>query len=141
MEKQKEFTEAQISILLWLKALDDFKEGSCKDKTFTEKYNEFEEVDAIGFTSKEYMDTVDFWVGCGILKDEEVGYSISEKGKELFKKLDEMQGMEDEVIRKKLNNIKNITEMMYATKEFIKGHYPEIIKILLDVVHVALKHL
>lgn len=125
MEKQQDFTEAQVSILLWLKALDDFESSACK--TFNEKYNAFEEVDGTGYTGTEYMELVDFWAGRGILKEEEKGYSLTETGKKLFKKLDEMEGRSDEEVRKKLNDIRNVKEKMDEIKEFIKDHLPEIL--------------
>ena len=43
---EKQLTEKNIAVLLWLKALHDFKEADFADSTFQEKLNAFESCNA-----------------------------------------------------------------------------------------------
>ena len=49
---EKQLTEKNIAVLLWLKALHDFKEEDFANSTFQEKLNAFESVEDIGISRR-----------------------------------------------------------------------------------------
>ena len=55
MGVQQALTTEQVSILLWLKAIDDFKGEGYETATFNEKYDAFEAVEDTGFTMESLM--------------------------------------------------------------------------------------
>lgn len=113
MEKQKdELMEKRISVLLWLKALNDFKGEGYEDSTFHEKYEAFDEVEETEeFSSGEYEDGVSFWIAKGIIVQDDITdeLSVSEQGEKLFGLINSKSDKEaSRIIMKQLSNKKKI---------------------------------
>ena len=71
MGVQQALTTEQVSILLWLKTIDDFKGEGYETATFNEKYDAFEAVEDTGFTREEYDSYVGFWKRNGIIDEDQ----------------------------------------------------------------------
>ena len=69
MNKTQTLTAEQVSILLWLKALDDFKGEGFENSSFDEKYQAFEAVEDTGFSREEYNNYVDFWINNKVIEE------------------------------------------------------------------------
>ena len=141
MGVQQALTTEQVSILLWLKAIDDFKGEGYETATFNEKYDAFEAVEDTGFTREEYDSYVGFWKRNGIIDEDKhtQEYSISKKGKKLFKQLDEMKESSDKEIADTLNNLSKASDLS-AIHTFVKNHPQEILLIIslaLQVVQIV----
>ncbi len=83
-----EFSNEQIATLIWLKILDEFKEGKYNKSTFAEKYLALV-LDEPDLKECNFEENVKFWVKKGLLKkveyNEEDSIELTEKGKALFK--------------------------------------------------------
>ena len=86
MGTQQALTTEQVSVLLWLKALNDFKGEGFENSSFDEKYQAFEAVEDIGFTWEEYESYVDFWIKNKVIKESSKTHelSITKQGQKLF---------------------------------------------------------
>lgn len=86
MGTQQQLTTEQVSILLWLKALNDFKGEEFENSSFNDKYDAFEAVESAGFSREEYDKHVDFWIKNKVIKEKSKTQelSISKKGQKLF---------------------------------------------------------
>lgn len=86
MNKTQTLTAEQVSILLWLKALDDFKGEGFENSSFDEKYQAFEAVEDTGFSREEYNNYVDFWINNKVIEvnSETQELSITKQGQKLF---------------------------------------------------------
>lgn len=104
-----ELAEKRISVLLWLKALNDFKGEGYEDSTFGEKYVAFENVEDTGIEVDEFVACVDFWIKNKVLKrNRRTGkLSITRRGKKLFKSIDNNGIQSDEEVRAILEMSKN----------------------------------
>ncbi len=81
------FSKEQTATLIWLKILDNFKEGKYKNSSFAEKYLALA-LDEPDLKKYNFQENVDFWIGKGLFKEVKYNnqYSIelTEKGKTLF---------------------------------------------------------
>lgn len=128
MGTQQQLTEDQITVLIWLKALDDFKEGSFAKSEFSEKYRAFEAVEDTGYSREEFESSVEFWVKNNVLEEnEDEELSISKQGKKLFKLLEDEQNAK--IISDFLNSNPNGIDIE-EIKEWVKANYPNIIAAL-----------
>ena len=123
MGVQQALTTEQVSILLWLKTIDDFKGEGYETATFNEKYDAFEAVEDTGFTREEYDSYVGFWKRNGIIDEDKhtQEYSISKKGKKLFKQLDEMKESSDKEIEQLIKS-KRFVCNTYICKKSLTGN-------------------
>lgn len=129
----------QVSVLLWLKALNDFKGEGYEDSTFNEKYEAFENVEDTGISREMYDACVDFWIAKNILKRDNITEElfITEQGKNLFAFIDS-KGAESS------NEVKDI--ICYTSKkptpinkiiEIIKKHPQETLMIISGALQAA----
>lgn len=90
MGTQQALTTEQVSILLWLKALDDFKGEGFENSSFDEKYHAFEAVEDTGFSREEYDNHVEFWINNKVIEvnSETQELSITKQGQKLFELID-----------------------------------------------------
>lgn len=81
------FSKEQTATLIWLKILDNFKEGKYKNSSFAEKYLALA-LDEPDLKKYNFQENVDFWIGKGLFKEVKYNnqYSIelTEQGKMLF---------------------------------------------------------
>lgn len=132
----------QISVLLWLKVLDEFKGEGFENATFDEKFNAFEAVEDTGFSREDYDRHVEFWKNNGIIKESKKGheYSISKKGQKLFKQIDEMQGSIDSEVADTVQKLLKANDL-FLIHEFVKTHQQEtlmVIGLALQVVQIVI---
>lgn len=126
MTTQQQLTPEQSSVLLWLKVLDEFKGEGFENATFDEKYDAFESVEDTGISRETYNKCVKFWINNGVIKESVFTheYSISKKGHELFKHLDELQNSTDSAVSTTVNELLK-ANTLYSIYEFIKKHPQE----------------
>ena len=131
MGVQQALTTEQVSILLWLKTIDDFKGEGYETATFNEKYDAFEAVEDTGFTREEYDKCVKFWINNGVIKESVFThkYSISKNGYELFKHLDELQDSTDSAVSDTVNELLKANTLC-SIHEFIKKHPQETLMVM-----------
>lgn len=127
MEKQLT-EEKSIAVLLWLKTLNDFKEGEFAESTFNDKFEAFEAVEDTGFSREDYEAGVEFWVMGKVLernkKTQELSVSI--QGKKLFELLEvKGEGVVEEFIKRGIIGM-TVGEIV----EWVKEHKSEIIEVL-----------
>lgn len=136
METSKLLSENQVSVLLWLKALNDFKGEGFENASFNEKFQAFEAVENTGINRKEYEDIVDFWVASGVFKEKKRVYEISltKKGEALFEIIDNMEKDSDKEVRDALNELKN-KNTLESIIEYVKQN-PQIV---IGVIGLALQ--
>lgn len=117
-QKQQGLTENQVSVLLWLKALNDFKGEGYEDSTFNEKYVAFENVEDTGIEVEEFVNCVDFWIENKVLKrdSESDELSLTEQGEKLFTLIDAKGIQSDEEVKAILEIAQNLAKV----KEVIK---------------------
>lgn len=119
MGTQQRVTENQVSVLLWLKALYDFKGEGYENSTFNEKYVAFENVEDTGIEVKEFVACVEFWVKNKVLEKnvdtEEL--SLTKQGKKLFTLIDDKGIQSDEEVKAILEMAKNPTEIKEVGKK------------------------
>lgn len=128
MGTQLQLTEDQITVLVWLKLLDDFKEENFAKSKFCEKYEAFEAVEDTGYSREEFESSVNFWVNNNVLKknsDKEL--SITRQGKKLFKLLEDEQNAK--IISDFLKNNQKCVDIE-AIREWVKANYTNIIAAL-----------
>lgn len=138
MGTQQVLTTEQISVLLWLKVLDEFKGEGFKNATFDEKYSAFEAVEDTGISRETYDKCVEFWKNNGVIKENVFTheYSISKKGQELFKHLDELQDSTDSAVSATVNELLKANTLC-TIHEFIKKHPQETLMVIGLALQVA----
>lgn len=124
MKKKHKLSETQISVLLWLKVLDDFHGDGFENSTFNEKFNAFEAVEDTGISREEYDASVDFWIKKGIIKKSLLTkeLSISRRGKRFFKKLEN----EDSSLIAYFFNTNSIQKLFDEIKKWVAEKYEEL---------------
>lgn len=134
----KDLTSRQVSILLWLKVLYDFKGEGFEAATFNEKFDAFEAVEDTGFTREEYDSYVNFWKCNGIIDENKQTheYSISKKGQKLFQQLDEMKDSSDKEIADTLKGLLKANDLSIIL-EFVSNNKQEILMVLGLALQVA----
>lgn len=138
MKTVKDLTSKQVSIVLWLKVLYDFKGEGFETATFNEKFDAFEAVEDAGFTREEYDSYVNFWKRNGIIDENKNTheYSISEKGQKLFQQLDEMKDSSDKEIADTLKELLKANDLSVILK-FVSNNRQEILMVLGLALQVA----
>lgn len=138
MGTQQALTTEQISVLLWLKVLDEFKDEGFENATFDEKYDAFEAVEDTGISRETYDKCVKFWINNGVIKESVFThkYSISKKGQELFKHLDELQDSTDSAVSATVNELLKANTLC-SIHEFIKKHPQETLMVMGLALQVA----
>ena len=131
MGTQQALTTEQLSVLLWLKVLDEFKDEGFENATFDEKYNAFEAVEDTGISRETYDKCVKFWINNGVIKESVFThkYSISKNGYELFKHLDELQDSTDSAVSDTVNELLKANTLC-SIHEFIKKHPQETLMVM-----------
>ena len=131
MGTQQKLTTERVVILLWLKALDDFKGEGFEDSSFNEKYQAFEAVEDTGFSRDEYDKCVDFWIGNKVIKEDSKTHelSITKQGKKLFELIEEAGAKEDSEIKEILQARLEQTSFDRIVK-YVKEHPQEAISII-----------
>lgn len=131
MATQQELTTKQVSILLWIKALNDFKGEGFEDSTFDEKFHAFEAVEDTGFSREEYDTYVDFWIENKVLEENAKTneLSITKQGKRLFELIESEGAKSDDEIKAVLNSGKKQTTLDRIV-ECVRKHPQEIIGIV-----------
>lgn len=124
-------TENQVSVLLWIKVLNDFKGEGYENASFNEKFQAFEAVEDTGLTRKEYEEIVDFWVASGVFKEKKRVYEISltKKGKALFEIIDNMENDSDKEVRDALNELKD-KNSLESIIEYVKQNPETVIGVI-----------
>lgn len=136
MGTQIDLTQNQISVLLWLKVLNDFNEDEFVNSTFDEKYQAFETVEDIGISRIEYESCVDFWVKSKILSKKRITdeLSISKHGEKLFDLLEQEES--GKVIALFLKEQKNKIDLK-TIGGWVTAHYMEIVTIIGTCIQTA----
>lgn len=108
-QQQQGLTENHVSVLLWIKALNDFKGEGYENSTFNEKYVAFENVEDTGIEVEEFVDCMNFWIENKILKrnNEADELSLTEQGEKLFTLIDTKGIQSDEEVKAILEMAKN----------------------------------
>lgn len=127
MSMQQSLSVNQISILLWIKALNEFKGEGFEDATFDQKFVAFEAVEDTGFTRAEYDENIGFWIKNGVIEEDEITheYTISAKGEELFNHLDKMSNYKDETIANMFNLVLKLKDLR-SILDCVKKHPQEV---------------
>lgn len=130
MEK-RQLSVSEVSVLLWLKALDEFNSEGYENASFDKKFEAFVAVEAAGFTREEYDKNVGFWIKQGIIdvKKDTNEYLISKKGKKLFEQIDKLKDADDEEVRETVNNILSLS-LSDKIINYVKAHPQEVIGVI-----------
>ena len=120
MEKQK-ITVKELSVLMWLKLLQDFKD--IEATALVDKIREFP-VEQIDIEQEFFADTVDKFMDMGLMTYD----SLSE---EAYKCAERLLGIENTAIKIK-SSFKEICQ-------FVKDNKEEILKISISILKLALE--
>lgn len=131
MNKTQTLTAEQVSILLWLKALDDFKGEGFENSSFDEKYQAFEAVEDTGFSREEYNNYVDFWINNKVIEEnsDTQELSITKQGQKLFELIDAEGDKRDAEIKEVLQADLSKTPIDKVIS-CVKAHPQEVIGII-----------
>lgn len=131
MNKTQTITAEQVSILLWLKALDDFKGEGFENSSFDEKYQAFEAVEDTGFSREEYNNYVDFWINNKVIEEnsDTQELSITKQGQKLFELIDAEGDKRDAEIKEVLQADLSKTPIDKVIS-CVKAHSQEVIGII-----------
>lgn len=122
--KNQEITLEQTSILLWIKALNDFTEADTPDDTLDVKINKLD-VESIGLERETFEKGLHDLCEMEILRQSEAEQEIelTMLGKAVMAALSTMKCLPDETVQKILNGTIN-------TIEFVKEHRTEILNVI-----------
>jgi len=127
MGTQQELTTDQVAVLMWVKALNDFKDPDCPNDTLDDKIEKFDLISA-DLSSTTFLDGMNAIKELGVIDvvgDEEI-YRLTDKGKALMVALSAIKGLSDETI-------KNILNGSIKVKDFVIEHREEIISIIITI--------
>lgn len=131
MGTQQALTTEQVSVLLWMKALNDFKGEGFESSSFDEKFHAFEAVEDIGFSREEYEKYVNFWVDSKVIKEDAETHelSITKKGNKLFELINAEGDKRDSEIKEVIQADLQRTTIDKVAK-IVKDNSQEIIGII-----------
>lgn len=131
MGAQQKLTAEQVSILLWIKALNDFKGEGFEDSTFDEKFQAFEAVEDTGFSREEYDTYIDFWIKNKVLEENAQTHelTITAQGKRLFE-LIESEGVKSDDEVKAILIFGKVMITLKKIVDCVKNHPQEVISII-----------
>lgn len=129
MGTQQELTTEQISVLLWIKALNDFKDADCPDDTLDDKIMKFDLISA-GISSECFKDSMQAFENMEIISidDEDQVYRLTTKGKALMVGMSAIKNFSDETV-------KNLFNGSVKAIDFAKEHKSEIIGLVFTVLN------
>lgn len=131
MGTQQTLTTEQVSILLWLKALDDFKGEGFENSSFNEKYQAFEAVEDTGFSREEYDNYVDFWINNKVIEvnSDTQELSITKQGQKLFELIN-AEGDKSDAEIKEVLQVDLLKTPIDKVISCVKAHPQEVIDII-----------
>ena len=126
--KEQEFTLNQVSVLMWVKALNDFKNPDCPNDTLDDKIEKFDNETA-NIDIDTFKDGLEKMCSIGVLElsGEEQVYQLTANGKALMAALSAAKGFSDETMKKILNGTIKMVD-------FVKEHKSEILSIILTII-------
>lgn len=122
--EQKELTVEEVSILLWIKALNDFTDPDIPEDTLDSKINKFE-VESAGIEREVFEKGIEAICELGILRESgsEPEIELTTQGKAVLTALSTIKGLSDESVQKILTGTINVIK-------FAKEHKEEIFTII-----------
>ena len=126
--KEQEFTLNQVSVLMWVKALNDFENPDCPNDTLDDKIEKFDNETA-NIDIDTFKDGLEKMCSIGVLElsGEEQVYQLTTNGKALMAALSAAKGFSDETMKKILNGTIKMVD-------FVKEHKSEILSIILTII-------
>lgn len=124
MENKHGITLEQTSVLLWIKALNDFTDVDNAQDTLGIKLNKFD-VESADFERADFICGIEALCKLGVLKqnEEEQEIELTMAGKSVLNALSTIKCLSDEAIHKILNGTINMVE-------FVKEHGIEIMSVV-----------
>lgn len=129
-KKSTQLTVEQVSVLLWVKALEDYRNEKHPEETLDEMIQQFD-LTSIDMSDEEFMDGLDALQSIGVIdkKGEEQIYELTKSGEKLMIALSAVKGFSDETVQKIFNGT-------IRARDFVLEHKDEIFSIFTKIIGI-----